>query len=407
MRTGLFYLQNAKRHELADLQYLAASTALARACGNTIHQLQRERGLSSLFLASNGQRGLLPRQQQMEATDLSLLQLHRAFDQFDLLAARPGSAMRLYSAMAYALQGVQALPHWRERVATLHTDTHQSTRAYSRLVTALLAVVFEAADTATDPGISRLLVSMFHFMQGKELAGQERATGSAMFASGEANPPQQARLVDLIESQTRSLQCFEELASDSVRAMWLSMRGHEVSVQLERLRAVLRALTPHGALNRNTAEAWFDCCSQRIDLLKAIEDALADHLQVQCQRQAAAIGQELQRLQTLAEPPPSADFFDDTDGEPEAAAEHALESRLGRSVLQLVHAQAQRLAAVNEELTRVRSTLSDRVIIERAKGQLMAQSGLSENDAHQSLRKMAMNQGRRLVDVAHSLTLHG
>jgi len=54
MRTGLFYLQTANRCELADLHCLGAIGALARATGNTIHQLQRERRLSNSIFRSIG-----------------------------------------------------------------------------------------------------------------------------------------------------------------------------------------------------------------------------------------------------------------------------------------------------------------------------------------------------------------
>ncbi len=403
MRTGLFYLLAAKRHELADLHYLAATSALARAIGNTIHQLQRERGLSNLLLASAGQRAADTLAQQISATNQTLAALQQTFDQLDLVQQRPGSATRLYSMIAYALQGLQALPALRDTVAQLTWTTQRATRAYSQLVAALLSVVFEAADTATDPDVSRLLVGMFHFMQGKELAGQERATGTAMFASGTAGMPQQQHLQQLIDSQQRCLQTFEDFASDTARQLWQHTGQHAVAVQLAQLRGVLLARTVHGALNSDTSRRWFDCCSARIDQMKAVEDTLAEHLQALCQTKAALALDALQRLADLPEPVTSGDFFDESSPQPEPQPGHPLETRLGRSVLQLVHAQAQRLSAVNDELDQVRATLNERKSIERAKGLLMAQHGWSENQAHTALRQTAMNQGRRLVEVALAL----
>ena len=403
MRAGLFYLQAAKRHELADLHYLVATSALTRATGNTIHQLQRERGLSNLVLASAGQRATEALAQQFAGTYHTLAALQQAFDQLDLVRQRPGSATRLYSMIAYALQGLQALPTLRASVARLDWSTQRSTRAYSQLVAALLSVVFEAADTATDPDISRLLVGMFHFMQGKELAGQERAAGTAMFASATARPLEQQHLQQLIDSQQRCLQTFEDFASDAARKLWQSTQAHDVSVRLARLRGVLLTVTTHGALNSDTSSNWFDCCSARIDQMKTVEDTLADHLQALCQHKATQADSELQRLLTLTEPPASGDFFDTVALQPEPQPGHPLETRLGRSVLQLVHAQAQRLAAVNDELDQVRATLTERKSIERAKGLLMAQHGWTENQAHTALRQSAMNQGKRLVDVALAL----
>jgi hypothetical protein len=403
MRTGLFYLQAAKRHELADLHYLAATSALTRAIGNTIHQVQRERGLSNLLLASAGQRAGDALAQQIGRTNQTLAALQQAFDQLDLVRQRPGSATRLYSMIAYALQGLQALPALRTHVAALDWSTQRSTRAYSRLVSALLSVVFEAADTATDPDISRLLVGMFHFMQAKELAGQERAFGTAMFASATAGQPEQQQLQQLIDSQQRCLQTFADFASDAALKLWQSTQVHAVSRRLAQLRGVLLTSTSHGALNSDTSPTWFEVCSERIDQMKTVEDALADHLQSLCQHKAAQAEQELQRLLGVTEAAATGDFFDDAVVQPEPQPGHALETRLGRSVLQLVHAQAQRLAAVNDELDQVRATLTERKSIERAKGLLMAQHGWSENQAHAALRQSAMNQGRRLVDVALAL----
>ena len=65
--------------------------------------------------------------------------------------------------------------------------------------------------------------------------------------------------------------------------------------------------------------------------------------------------------------------------------------------------QAQRLQQMGDELDMVRASLNERKIVERAKGLLMAHRQLSEHEAHKTLRQMAMNQNRRLVDVAQAV----
>lgn len=54
----------------------------------------------------------------------------------------------------------------------------------------------------------------------------------------------------------------------------------------------------------------------------------------------------------------------------------------------------------SQELRELNATLNDRKLIERAKGVLMHSQGLSEQQAHDKLRKTAMNKNLRLVDVA-------
>lgn len=55
------------------------------------------------------------------------------------------------------------------------------------------------------------------------------------------------------------------------------------------------------------------------------------------------------------------------------------------------------------ELDEARSELENRKLIDRAKGILMATRGLSEPDAYALLRKTAMNQNRKISEIAESL----
>jgi len=58
---------------------------------------------------------------------------------------------------------------------------------------------------------------------------------------------------------------------------------------------------------------------------------------------------------------------------------------------------------LREELDDVRSQLEDRRTIDRAKGIVMRLKGLSEDEAYALMRRTAMNEKRKLVDIANSL----
>ncbi len=78
-------------------------------------------------------------------------------------------------------------------------------------------------------------------------------------------------------------------------------------------------------------------------------------------------------------------------------------AQMDRSILEIVRDQALRLQAMGDELDTVRSSLNERKLVERAKGLLMAHRQLSEDEAHKALRQMAMNQNRRLIEVADAV----
>jgi response regulator NasT len=74
-----------------------------------------------------------------------------------------------------------------------------------------------------------------------------------------------------------------------------------------------------------------------------------------------------------------------------------------KPILDLAIRRFHAFSKLQAELDEARSELAQRKIIDRAKAILMESRGLSEPDAYALLRSTAMNQGRRIVDVAEAL----
>jgi response regulator NasT len=58
---------------------------------------------------------------------------------------------------------------------------------------------------------------------------------------------------------------------------------------------------------------------------------------------------------------------------------------------------------LREELDRAKQALGERKVVERAKGILMKERGLTEEAAYALLRKAAMSDNRRVVDIAQAV----
>ncbi|HEY0200341.1 MAG TPA: nitrate- and nitrite sensing domain-containing protein [Burkholderiaceae bacterium] len=414
MKSALHFLIAARQCEIGELEQLMRTSALVNLLGRLIHALQKERGLSNVHLSTSGARGSTRRLQQVAECMQIEHEARAAFDQLDTGAPPPGNGARLFSRIAYVLQGLDALPGLRARIDTQSTTPEVASAAFAKLIAGLLAVVFEAADSATDPDISRLLVALFNFMQGKEFAGQERATGAAAFGAGVNEPTRQQHWLHLIEQQERSFQAFTEFAHGAPLTLWQELSTHHAELaELERLRRIgCTAARAGGALNPELSQVWFDCCTRRMDAMQTVQDQLAADLLQLCDvtiAQARAAMQAHQRL--LVSLPvsssPSSDtpsFFDEAPPTPGGGgALPGYGPHLDRSVQELVQDQSQRLQAMRDELDTVRAALGERKLVERAKGLLMAHRQLSESEAHKLLRDTAMNQNRRLVDVAEAV----
>jgi two-component system, response regulator / RNA-binding antiterminator len=74
-----------------------------------------------------------------------------------------------------------------------------------------------------------------------------------------------------------------------------------------------------------------------------------------------------------------------------------------KPILELAVRRFQAFAGLRAELEEARTALADRKKIERAKIILMESRNMPEADAYALIRSTAMNQGRRIVDVADAI----
>ncbi len=74
-----------------------------------------------------------------------------------------------------------------------------------------------------------------------------------------------------------------------------------------------------------------------------------------------------------------------------------------KPVLETAIARFRMLSKMQSELNAAKQALQDRKTIDRAKGLLMQARSISEDEAYVLLRKTAMDQGRKVVEVATAL----
>jgi len=74
-----------------------------------------------------------------------------------------------------------------------------------------------------------------------------------------------------------------------------------------------------------------------------------------------------------------------------------------RSILDAAVARFHLFQRVRSELAATKAALEERKVIDRAKGLVMKARGVSEEQAYALIRKTAMDQGKRVADVAQAL----
>jgi hypothetical protein len=403
----------AKRLDMQELNRLADITQFVEIVGRLVHQLQAERGASSIFLATKGS--------DFGGTRLQLITESKAVE--DELRAIIASQVegasfskaKLLYLMAWVLIGLGELPALRARVGKHELATDECIVAYSRLIASLMSLIFEAADSAVDPRTSSLLVALFNLVQGKEFAGQERAVGAWSFSGGACNAASRNRMLYLIDAQERHFRIFTEFGGGPLLEKWQAILDAPYLAPLERLRRML--CRDNGELDTNLSATWFEICSERLSAIWSLQCAVVRSLQAQCAALISEAESELRDseglLKTLSANPPAQAALASRIFDSAIPVEEVLRFEFragspasqGQSIMDVFHAQSQRLSSMETELAAARRALDERKTIERAKGILMARFHLSEDDAYKRMRTASMEQNKRLVDVAEAILM--
>jgi hypothetical protein len=403
----------AKQMEIEELKRLKTRSQLVGIIGRMVHVLQSERGASSIYLASTGKRFEATRLELIGDSEAVETELRKIFE--NELSYSSHSNTKIISLMAWVLLGLDALPEFRERIAGQQLSGSESVAAFSRLIAGLISLLFELADAAVDPNISRLLVGLFNFVEGKEWAGQERAVGALAFGSGLCDAPINQRILHLIDAQERNFRIFLDFAEEPLITNWHELESMACVTQIQQLRQLIRNAKPDTALDPNLSDIWFECCSQRLTAMWAIQCDLVEAIQKRCDMLISEAERELLDseglLKALRDKTPARAGAIDRFFDPQLPVEQSLSfrptgqegSHRAHSLIELLQAQSLHLASMEGELATTKRALNERKIIERAKGILMARYDLTEVEAYKKMRTASMDQNRRLLEVAESV----
>ena len=162
---------------------------------------------------------------------------------------------------------------------------------------------------------------------------------------------------------------------------------------------------------RDAGYVLLDRLEGTYDLLARVETLKPDVIVVSIDSPSRDAIEDLRRT-TEKQPRPIALFADRSDPATIAAAMEAgvsayvvkgLAQDRVQSVVDVAVAHFNRYHTMREELDRARLSLVERKTVDRAKGLLMEQKGIAEEAAYKLLRKLAMDQNKRIGEVAQDI----
>ena len=156
---------------LTQMRKVQELAGLNRELSGLVHELQKERGRSSLFLAAGGKQFATELVAQRKLTDEHLASLNAALGRFDAAAYGPGFVAGR-DAVLPRLAGVAAS---RKAIDALNGT---ATAEYTATIDSLLSLDSTLATVGTSADVARLVTASVALSYGKERTGQERATAT-------------------------------------------------------------------------------------------------------------------------------------------------------------------------------------------------------------------------------------
>lgn len=262
---------------------LQALSHFSSRISDLVHELQKERGMSALFIGSRGQQMGTELQAQRRDTDGQIAIVQDTLKALSLSDYSAG----IRQSVENGLSGLAELAAKRADVSGLRIVGPDSFRFYTSLITNLLAVPQESVKVSDSPAVTANLLAYFNFLAAKERAGQERATGSAGFASGQFAPAQYRTLLTILAEQAAFLSSFQSYATEAQRNAAQQTLTGPIITEAERLRRIAVETGSEKPLGGVAARDWFKATTDRIDLMKTVEDVLQRDLATLNQANAA------------------------------------------------------------------------------------------------------------------------
>lgn len=245
--------------------------SLSAVSSKLVHELQKERGASALYLNSQGKLFSTELKLQRDKTD----QVKRVFLSTVAEQKTQLTGSHLTSLLSRIDSSLAKLPSMRADVDKMRISNAKALGYYTAQNSHLLSITSSVAAQVADKSISRYASAYYYFLQGKERAGIERAVISGVLAKDMATQKQAVKYISLAVEQDRFLALFNQLATPENAIIVKEKLSGEAVAEVARIREIVTSKSDNFAVD---AKYWFKQATIRIESLKEAEDHIAQSL---------------------------------------------------------------------------------------------------------------------------------
>ncbi|MEP4198603.1 MAG: nitrate- and nitrite sensing domain-containing protein [Aliishimia sp.] len=253
---------------------------LSGSVGHLVHELQKERGASAGFIASNGAAFTTQLPEQRLLTDAVALDFKEHVA--SILELDIEGALREDVHIVSNL--IDDLDTLRLEVDALETTVPETVGQITALNKAAIALLVDMSTQISNAAAASALQRHTVLMIAKDFSGLERAVGSSGFALAKTNNGKvpdavRNRFLELVLEQNSLFHTYHTLAMPTMRQALDDFDQTEASLMTQQFRDVMKDNNP-AQIAKVLPEDWFQTITKKINLIKQLEDAGVEEIAV-------------------------------------------------------------------------------------------------------------------------------
>ena len=245
-----------------------------------LHETQKERGITSAFLGTKGAKFKDTLITQKELTNKNIEEFKKTINKISV-EKYPENGKNLIDNVLKELSSIQNI---RSDVDSLAIDAKKAIAYYTDLNATLLSFVALTSTIADSESTIKSIIAYYNFLMAKERAGIERAVGSNTFASKTFASGMFVKYLGLVNEQKIFFDAFFMYVGEN-KTFFNEKINHPVIQEVQKMRELLLSYGENKDVVLDIdSTIWFDKMTQKIDILKQIDDYLAKNLVIEIEK---------------------------------------------------------------------------------------------------------------------------
>lgn len=247
---------------------LRETIILTTKVGNLLHETQRERGLTAFALSTNQANYKTKLQEERKLVDQGLLELKN----FLQISKEKRERNLCVQNSIELTRNFEELASMRQKADEKKISADEAIEFYSTTINAKAIKTIESAiHISKNDKMTKTLNSYINLLKAKEKAGLERVLITTVLNLGHFKSGEFEQFVKLVADQGAYFDAFEATASGDVLRLYNAAKEEKILVEFDNLRKQLSDQYDNPSIDI-ASDHWFNLASQRIDLLKYLEE---------------------------------------------------------------------------------------------------------------------------------------